>query len=72
MPLITKLTSPKNKKKRGRDSIFKTGRIRVLIIPSIIPQIIYDLKASIDVYAQSPQPKIIQASIPLLAFSARK
>jgi len=40
IPLITKLTSPKNIKKRGSDNIFITGRIVALIIPSIIPPVI--------------------------------
>jgi len=35
MPLITKLTSPKNRKNNGKESIFKIGLTITFMSPSI-------------------------------------
>jgi len=48
-PFTTNATSQKNKKKSGRESIFKTGRIVIFMAQRIIPPMIYVLRASKDV-----------------------
>jgi hypothetical protein len=52
---MIKLVNPRNIKKRGRESIFKIGRIDTLMIPRIIPPVKNILKASRENIEQFPQ-----------------